>query len=155
MWRTWKGLQCDGIDLAYHFFDVGHSGDALNGQQLIAEDIGSKGYSYSIEKCVGVLRMQYRSDPSAIFVSGVLIRCRKNASFSLCGLIVEVVPTIDGRCPSLNNFDQHWLPTMHLDLPSDLVCFTSEPWTVRELFWLAFNVTQYLESAWAVISTNF
>lgn len=46
----------DGIALAHHFFDVGHYGDALNDQQQIAEDIESHGYSYSIEKCVRVLR---------------------------------------------------------------------------------------------------
>lgn len=102
MWRTWKDLQCDGIYLAHHFFDVGHSGDALNGQQQIAEDIGSKGYSYSIENCVGVLTMQYRSDSSAIFVSGLLIRCHNLASFTLCGLIVEVVSTTDSCYRSLN-----------------------------------------------------
>ena len=37
----------DGIALAHHFFDVGHYGNALNDQQQIAEDIESKGYSYS------------------------------------------------------------------------------------------------------------
>jgi hypothetical protein len=99
-------LRCSGgYDLPYlahHSFYVGHSGDTLNGQQQVAEDIGSKAYSYSIEKCIGVLRMQYRSNPSAIFVSGLLIGCHNLGSWALCGLIVEVVSTIDGCCRRLN-----------------------------------------------------
>lgn len=57
MQRYERACNNDGIALAHPFFDVGHYGNDWNDQQQIAEDIESKGYSYSFEKSVGVLRM--------------------------------------------------------------------------------------------------